>query len=71
MRQKTPKAGVLLSCLLAGLEAKVAKHAVSTSSNDGVTGTMWRVMTRRNERNWFFQNTRREQGIGKLPRVLT
>ena len=21
-------------------------------------------MTRRNERNWFFQNTRREQGIG-------
>ena len=25
-------------------------------------GEMWRVMTRRNERNWFFENTRREQG---------
>ena len=23
---------------------------------------MWRVLTRRNERKWFFENTRREQG---------
>ena len=50
--------------MLAGLEARVARQAESTSSKGGVTGVMWRVMTRRNERKWFFQNTRREQGIG-------
>lgn len=31
---------------------------------------MWRAMTRRNERKWFFENTRREQGIDVCRRGL-
>lgn len=69
MRQKAPEAGVLVPNAGYDGEREVNVFAGwigsrQAASKGGVTGVMWRVMTRRNERNWFFQNTRREQGIG-------
>ena len=56
MRQKAPEPVVLMDLRDEGGERVcwlLAEVAVRPSSKGGDTGVMWRVMTRRNERNWF------------------
>lgn len=67
MRQQAPEGGGISgvsmergrrTCLLAGLEAKPVESKLQRR------GYGSDVAWRRNERNQFFENTRREQGIG-------